>query len=120
MTGIVTNEDSFYIRTTLYQPSPAPLLELFETPSRWLTADWLDAQHILVDATEIGNSQQLRCVWRDGVSVVIFDLLQMQAGAFRIDASLDPAPARRDVGAISNACSIAKQNFVRELAKDQA
>ena len=117
MTEIITSEDSFYMRTTLHSPKPGSLLELFETPSSWLTADWIDAQHVLSTARTI--NQQLRCVWRDGVSVVTFDLHEIQAGAFRLGASLHSAPLRGEVGAISNACSIARQNFLRELAKDQ-
>ena len=117
MTGIITNEASFYMRTTLQPPTPAPLLDLFETPSRWLSTDWIDAQH--VPSTGIG-SDRLRCIWRDGISTVVFELRETAPGTFRLDASLDVSAPRADVGSISNACSIAKQRLLSELAKVSA
>ncbi len=120
MTGIVTNENSFYMRTTLYPSAPRRLLELFETPSQWLTTDWLEAQHAVSGSGLQRGNQQLRCLWRDGVSVVTFDLAEMQRGCFRLDVSLDPRGRSVEIGAISNACAIAKQRLLSELEKESA
>jgi len=117
MTGIVTNENSFYMRTTLYPKTPRRLLELFETPSQWLTADWLDAQHMPTTGP-FANPQQLRCVWRDGASVVTFELAQIARGAFRLDVSLEPARDAADIGSIANACAAAKQRLRQQVDQE--
>ena len=113
MTGIVTTENSFYMRTTLYPPEPRRLRVLFETPSRWLTPDWQDAQHLSGD-------QKLRCLWSDGTSAVTFHLAEIQPGCFRLDASFESATAPSNIGSIANACSIANQRFRQALEKEAA
>ncbi len=121
MTGIITNEVSFYSRTTLYPAKASALFELFDTPSRWLGADWTEAHHVASPGFQPHRQHEaLRCVWRDGVTTVQFELSAQPRGTYRLDVSLDPPTVQRDVGAIANACSVAQQRLVAELYRGDA
>ncbi|MEO8026256.1 MAG: hypothetical protein ABI823_07270 [Bryobacteraceae bacterium] len=116
MTGIVASEDSFYMRGSLYPAKPAVLLDLFETPSRWLGKGWLDAQHVV----EYGASgQQLRCVWEDGVSVVTFDLHRLPSGGFHLSASLDSQPGGAHAEIVSRETAMAQQRLAAAIDGEQ-